>query len=86
MRLVDIADLHVSFSQHDGVVQAVRGVSFNPITGTQEPQPGNSSAVPGTPLTPGQLIAACQAVSPQSTLRGAFSRFNSGSGIPVGGS
>ncbi len=28
MRLVDIEDLHVSFSQHDGLVQAVRGVSF----------------------------------------------------------
>ena len=28
MRLVEIEDLHVSFSQHDGVVQAVRGVSF----------------------------------------------------------
>ncbi len=29
MRLVDIDDLHVSFSQHDGLVQAVRGVSFH---------------------------------------------------------
>jgi len=28
MRLVEIDDLHVSFSQHDGLVQAVRGVSF----------------------------------------------------------
>jgi oligopeptide/dipeptide ABC transporter ATP-binding protein len=28
MRLVEIEDLHVSFSQHDGLVQAVRGVSF----------------------------------------------------------
>ncbi|HTJ59427.1 MAG TPA: hypothetical protein VL418_17980 [Devosiaceae bacterium] len=60
--------------------------SINPMTGRQQPQPGSSSAVPNTPLTPGQLIAACQAVSPQSTLRGAFSRFNSGTGIPVGGS
>src|ERR1700710_1793455 len=29
MRLVEIDDLHVSFSQHDGLVQAVRGVSFD---------------------------------------------------------
>jgi oligopeptide/dipeptide ABC transporter ATP-binding protein len=29
MRLVEIEDLHVSFSQHDGLVQAVRGVSFS---------------------------------------------------------
>jgi oligopeptide/dipeptide ABC transporter ATP-binding protein len=29
MRLVEIDDLHVSFSQHDGLVQAVRGVSFH---------------------------------------------------------
>ena len=28
MRLVEIDDLHVSFRQHDGLVQAVRGVSF----------------------------------------------------------
>jgi len=28
MPLVEIEDLHVSFSQHDGLVQAVRGVSF----------------------------------------------------------
>jgi len=28
MRLVEIDDLHVTFSQHDGLVQAVRGVSF----------------------------------------------------------
>jgi oligopeptide/dipeptide ABC transporter ATP-binding protein len=28
MRLVEIDDLHVSFTQHDGLVQAVRGVSF----------------------------------------------------------
>lgn len=28
MRLVEIEDLHVSFSQHDGLVRAVRGVSF----------------------------------------------------------
>src|SRR3954447_9293618 len=28
MRLGEIDDLHVSFSQHDGLVQAVRGVSF----------------------------------------------------------
>jgi oligopeptide/dipeptide ABC transporter ATP-binding protein len=28
MRLVEIDDLHVSFEQHDGLVQAVRGVSF----------------------------------------------------------
>jgi len=28
MRLVEIEDLHVSFAQHEGVVQAVRGVSF----------------------------------------------------------
>lgn len=29
MRLVEIEDLHVSFSQHEGLVQAVRGVSFH---------------------------------------------------------
>ena len=29
MRLVEIDDLHVSFSQHEGLVQAVRGVSFH---------------------------------------------------------
>ena len=29
MHLVEIEDLHVSFSQHEGVVQAVRGVSFD---------------------------------------------------------
>src|SRR5262249_17520061 len=28
-RLVEVEDLHVSFSQHEGVVQAVRGVSFD---------------------------------------------------------
>ena len=28
MRLVDIEDLHVTFAQHEGLVQAVRGVSF----------------------------------------------------------
>src|ERR1700733_5033630 len=28
MRLVEIDDLHVRFSQQDGIVQAVRGVSF----------------------------------------------------------
>jgi oligopeptide/dipeptide ABC transporter ATP-binding protein len=28
MRLVEIEDLHVSFAQHEGLVQAVRGVSF----------------------------------------------------------
>ncbi len=29
MRLVEIDDLHVSFGQHEGTVQAVRGVSFD---------------------------------------------------------
>ncbi|MFN0190437.1 MAG: ABC transporter ATP-binding protein [Aestuariivirga sp.] len=29
MRLVDIQDLHVSFPQYEGLVQAVRGVSFH---------------------------------------------------------
>jgi oligopeptide/dipeptide ABC transporter ATP-binding protein len=29
MRLVEIEDLHVSFSQHEGLVRAVRGVSFD---------------------------------------------------------
>src|SRR5262249_7542105 len=29
MRLVEIDDLQVSFSQHEGLVQAVRGVSFH---------------------------------------------------------
>jgi len=29
MALVEIDDLHVSFSQHEGLVQAVRGVSFS---------------------------------------------------------
>ena len=29
MALVEIDDLHVSFSQHDGLVQAVRGVSVS---------------------------------------------------------
>jgi len=29
MKLVDISDLNVSFSQHEGVVQAVRGVSLH---------------------------------------------------------
>lgn len=29
MRMVEIEDLHVSFSQHEGLVQAVRGVSFH---------------------------------------------------------
>ena len=29
MALVEIDDLHVSFAQHDGLVQAVRGVSFD---------------------------------------------------------
>jgi oligopeptide/dipeptide ABC transporter ATP-binding protein len=29
VRLVEIDDLHVSFSQHDGLVQAVRGVSLH---------------------------------------------------------
>ena len=29
MRLVEIEDLHVSFAQHEGLVQAVRGVSFS---------------------------------------------------------
>ncbi|HVX81334.1 MAG TPA: ABC transporter ATP-binding protein [Devosiaceae bacterium] len=29
MQLVDIADLHVSFAQHEGLVQAVRGVTFH---------------------------------------------------------
>src|SRR5215470_5207884 len=29
MRLVDIDDLQVSFSQHEGLVQAVRGVSLH---------------------------------------------------------
>src|SRR3569832_433216 len=29
MALVEIDDLHVNFSQHDGLVQAVRGVSFS---------------------------------------------------------
>mgnify|MGYP001546958947 CR=1 FL=1 len=33
MRLVEIDDLHVTFSQHDGVVQAVRGVSFDLASG-----------------------------------------------------
>ena len=28
MRLVEIDDLFVDFAQHEGVVQAVRGVSF----------------------------------------------------------
>src|SRR5690242_6728651 len=29
MRLVEIEDLHVSFAQHEGLVQVVRGVSFS---------------------------------------------------------
>ena len=33
MQLVEIEDLHVSFSQHDGLVQAVRGVSFGLAAG-----------------------------------------------------
>ena len=54
---------------------------IDPDTGEVPSASGSPSAVPGTPLTAGQLIAACQAVSPRSSLRSAFARFNSGSGI-----
>lgn len=37
----------------------------------------------GTPLTAGQLIAACQAASPTTTVHDAFSSFNSGANVPV---
>jgi hypothetical protein len=38
----------------------------------------------GTPLTAGDLVAACQAVSSGATLRTAYSRFNSRFGNGVG--
>ena len=37
----------------------------------------------GTPLTAGQLIAACQAASPTTTVHDAFSSFNAGANVPV---
>ena len=52
------------------------GPSIDPETGRLESQPHNGAAVEGTPLTAGQLIAACQAATPRTTLRSAFSRFS----------
>lgn len=42
---------------------------------------GNGATVPGTPLTAGELIAACQAVPGHTTLRDAYSHFNSSSNV-----
>ena len=44
MRLVEIDDLHVSFGQHDGMVQAVRGVSFDLHSGESLGIVGESSS------------------------------------------
>ena len=43
--------------------------------------PGNTTTVPGTPLTAGQLSSACEAVSGSSTLRDAYSYANSAAGM-----
>jgi hypothetical protein len=59
------------------------GPTFDSDTGRIFRIPNSDSATSGTPLSAGQLIAACQAASPGSTLRGAFAQFNSGSNMLV---
>ena len=46
-------------------------------SGTASGSTAGSTAA-GTPLTAGQLVAACQAASPTSTLQDAYAHFNSG--------
>jgi len=52
------------------------GPSIDPQTGEAISSPDDGSAVAGTPLSAGELIAACQAASPGTSLKDAFSKFN----------
>lgn len=53
------------------------GPNYDAATGKEFSSDTDGASVSGTPLSAGELIAACQAASPRSTLRSAFSRFNS---------
>ena len=46
--------------------------------GNAVPTHADRSTVPGTPLTAGELLSDCQRVSPETSLRDAFSFSNSG--------
>ena len=52
------------------------GPSIDPQTGEQLSSPNDGAAAAGTPLSAGVLIAACQAASPDTSLKDAYSKFN----------
>ena len=78
----DARDRLVSEATSSAPGRSLAGVTITttiPDTGeTIDQSPGNNSTVPGTPLTAGQLIAACQASPPSTTLRDAYARSNPG--------
>lgn len=55
-------------------------------SGAASSNTNSSVAVAGSPLTGGQLIAACQAATPATSLIDAYSHFNSGSNTPAANS
>ncbi|MEO8881876.1 MAG: hypothetical protein ABI377_00405 [Devosia sp.] len=52
------------------------GPNIDPQTGQETSDPNGGASVAGTPLSAGELIAACQAASPGTSLKDAFSKFN----------
>ena len=60
------------------------GPSIDAQTGQAISSPNDGASAAGTPLSAGELIAACQAASPSTPLKDAFSKFNYTSrGVPL---
>ena len=78
MTCADFAALSPA-AQTDAVNKGVAASSLTSNSSTTPASDSKTAAAVGTPLAAGQLIAACQAGSPTSTLQDALSHFSSGS-------